>query len=283
MESFTEDTLYTITSYLTSHDILNLALTCKYFGGKPAGLSAGVSKKKRKTKRRKKNTVISRGERDWSLMEEMAKRRVEKTKKDRDWQEKWRDTDVYKLTHRTGNESWIRVDNFIQKMNSELVFSRFMDDGLTYVKRDPSHIQMKRNNELSSSREGSAMCQDVMKEGIHYALLTVTKRGCIRAGIYDVQTEKSWGRGNIASTNGEGNALICSAIRTVGTVIGLLLDFEEDKLQIYVDGEIKHQYNNQFVGRQFRWEVSIIYRGEWDIIGGSLPKGAVKIERGIPP
>jgi len=252
MESFTEDTLFTITSYLTSHDIVNFALTCKYLGGKPGGVNTDNNKKK--TKRRKKNNTAnaeSSKERQWSLMEEMAKRRVEDIKKDTNWQEKWRGTDVYKLTSRTGNESWIRVDNCIQKMISELVFSR-LDDGLTYVKRDPSHLQMKRNNEFSSSREGSAMCQDVMKEGIHYALLTVTKRGCIRAGIYDVQTEKSWGRGNIASTNGEGNALICSAIRPVGTVIGLLLDFEEDKLQIYVDGEIKHQYENQFVGRHFR-------------------------------
>ena len=81
MESFTEDTLFTITSYLTSHDIVNFALTCKYFGGKPGGYTA----KKKKTKRRKKNKTIinddqSSKDRQWSLMEEMAKRRVENKK-----------------------------------------------------------------------------------------------------------------------------------------------------------------------------------------------------------
>jgi len=277
MESFTEDTLYTITSYLSSKEILNLALTCKYFGGKPGGITTAG---KKKTKRRKKNKTTTNNnddqsskDRQWSLMEEMAKRRVEKTKRDTNWQEKWQGTDVYKLTSRTGNESWIRVDNRIQKMSSELVFSRFKDR-VTYVKRDPSHIQMKRSNEFSATHFASAMCQNIMKEGRHYALFTVTKRGRIRVGIYDVQTEKSWGYGYY----GESNALILSAIRPEGTVIGLLLDFQDDTLQIYVDGEIKHQYNNQFVGRQFSWEVSIVYRGAWD-----LGKGAVKIERGILP
>jgi len=94
MESFTEDTLFNITSYLTSHEILNLGLTCKYFGGKPGGVAAtdvSTKKRKRKTKRRKNNNNSTtaepseeKGERQWSLMEEMAKSRVDETKRDTD-------------------------------------------------------------------------------------------------------------------------------------------------------------------------------------------------------
>ena len=55
--------------------------------------------------------------------------------------------------------------------------------------------------------------------------------------------------------------------------IGLILDFDENKLKVYVDGEMKHQYEHELVGRLFRWEVSIMDYGQG--------KGAVKIERGI--
>lgn len=92
MESFSEDTLFNITSYLTSRDMVNLALTCKHFGGEPGGV-ATVSSKKRKAKNNTGNAESS-SERQWSLMEEMAKRRVEATKKDTNWQEKWKGTDV---------------------------------------------------------------------------------------------------------------------------------------------------------------------------------------------
>ena len=89
-----------------------------------------MRRKKNKTTNNEKTST----ERQWSLMEEMAKRRVENAKKNTNWQEKWKGTDVYKLTSRTGNESWIRVDNCIQKMSSELVFSRFIGNSFGYVK-----------------------------------------------------------------------------------------------------------------------------------------------------
>jgi len=196
MESFSEDTLFNITSYLTSHDILNLALTCKHFGGKPKGVAAtDVSKeKKRKTKRRKKNNTTNNdektsAERQWSLMEEMAKRRVDATKKNTDWQEKWKGTDVYKLTRRTGNESWIRVDNCIQKMSSELVFSRFIGNSFVYVKKNPSHIQMRRATSDMPMGNSIAVCQNVMTEGRHYVEYTVTREGAFSPGvIYPIQS-----------------------------------------------------------------------------------------------
>jgi len=152
------------------------------------------TKKKRKTKRRKKNNSTTaepseeKRERQWSLMEEMAKRRVEGIKKDTDWQEKWRGTDVYKLTRRTSSESWIRVDNCIQRMNSELVFSRFIGNSFGYVKKNPSHVQMRRYKDDMCLSNSIAICQDIMTEGRHYVEYTVTRDGPFSPGIiYPIQ------------------------------------------------------------------------------------------------
>lgn len=103
------------------------------------------------------------------------------------------------------------------------------------------------------SQEGNAICQDFMTEGRNFALLTVTKKGHIRAGICALSDR------------------IPYAFRSEGTVIGLLLDFDENMLKVYVDGEMKHQYDYEFGGGQFRWEVWIMDYGHG--------KGAVKVER----
>ena len=194
MESFSEDTLYNITSYLTSHDIVNLALTCKHFGGKPAGVSADVSSKKRKVKTNTAN-VESSSERQWSLMEEMAKRRVDDTMKGVDWQEKWRGTDVYKqLTTRESKDSWIRVDKCIRQMSSKLVFHRLFGSGgagVGYMGKNPSCIGMKFGevlpNEIHTGEvdmtNSIAVCQDIMTEGRHYAEFTILQEGYVAPGI----------------------------------------------------------------------------------------------------
>jgi len=328
MESFTEDTLFNITSYLTSHEILNLGLTCKYFGGKPGGVVDTDNNKKR-TKRRKKNNSTTaepseeKRERQWSLMEEMAKRRVDNTKKDTNWQGKWKGTDVYKLTSRTGNESWIRIDNCIQKMNSELVFSRFIGNSFGYVKKNPSHIQMRRATSDMPMSNSIAVCQNVMTEGRHYVEYTVTREGAFSPGIiYPIQNSHeaklfknipsyeaennfspaSWGRlwadvmeRHARVCNSQGWNASCSknqflfdnegayvyqriSLRQKGTVMGVLLDFNKDMMQIYVDGRCAATYSSMYSGGQYSWGVLLDSDSSISSFGG-----AVNIERKPPP
>lgn len=323
MESFSEDTLFAITSYLTSVDILNVALTCRHFGGKPGGVSAGVSSKKRKAKNNTANVESSSG-RQWTLMEEMAKRRIDETKKDIDWQEKWEGTDVYKLTRRKGSESWIRVDNCIQKMSSALVFHRLIGSGgagVGYIRKNPSHIEMKSTREVIPDERFShpddfptmvnsiAVCQDVMTEGRHYAEFTVLQEGWITPGImqpirscYDATFVKriplceagGWlnilrsyshvsysHRWNDVSTShrffGEDSddTPFTIVFQPKGTVIGLLLDLDTDMLQMYVNGEMRYQFEDGYSGGQYSW-ATLISRTNDD-------RGAVKVERGTPP
>jgi hypothetical protein len=334
MESFSEDTLFNITSYLTSHEILNLALTCRHFGGKPGGASINnTSKKKRKTKRRKKNNTTNNNEktsteRQWSLMEEMAKRRVEKTKRDTNWQGKWCGTDAYKLTRRAGSESWIRVDNCIQKMSSELVFHRLIGSGgagVGYVRKNPSHIEMKSAREVipnEGMRPNSnpeyyptmvnsiAVCQDVMTEGRHYAKFTILQDGWIGPGImYSIKNchDAALVKGlPLYEAGGWSHALrsyvqLCDRqewgnfppdsyrpcqflgedyprgilFQPKGTVIGIVLDLDEDRIQMYISDVIKYQFSGGLLGGQYSW-ATLISRTNDD-------RGAVKVERGIPP
>ena len=315
MESFSEDTLFNITSYLTSHEILNLALTCKHFGGKPGGVD--VSSKKRKTKRRKNNNkanIESSMGRQWSLMEEMARRRVEDIKKDTNWQEKWKGTDVYKLTSRTGNESWLKIDNCLQKMNSELVFSQFIGNSFGYVKKNPSHIQMKRYTDDTAPVTNSiAICQDIMTEGRHYVEYTVTRDGPFSPGIiYPIQNCHeaelvkgipwdttlnpctTWtgimSRYTSVCNSQEWNAS-CSKFsfhfdtdgpydpykiypQQKGTV-GVLLDFNKDTMQLFYNGRCLVTHCGRYSGGQYSWGV---------LLDNSLSyRGAVKIERKPPP
>ena len=304
-----------------------LGLTCKYFGGKPGGVAATdvSNKKKRKAMRRKKNKTTNNEktstERQWSLMEEMAKRRVENAKKNTNWQEKWKGTDVYKLTSRTGNESWIRVDNCIQKMSSELVFSRFIGNSFGYVKKNPSHIQMKRYTDVAVPVTNSiAVCQDIMTEGRHYVEYTVTRdgpfcqgiiypiRNCLEAQLFqsllhhDISSydpaSHNWGSTwtEIMSRyefvcNRVGWNASCSKFsfhfdtdgpydpykvspQQKGTV-GVLLDFNKDTMQLFVDGRCLVTHCGRYSGGQYSWGV---------LLDNCLSyRGAIKIERKPPP
>ena len=64
-------------------------------------------------------------------------------------------------------------------------------------------------------------------------------------------------------------------LQSKGTVIGLLLDFDENMLMIYVDGVIQVEYSGGLSGGQYSW-ATLISRTNDD-------RGAVKVERGIPP
>jgi len=325
MESFSEDTLYNITSYLTSHDIVNLALTCKHFGGKPAGVSADVSSKKRKVKTNTAN-VESSSERQWPLMEEMAKRRVDDTKKNTNWQEKWKGTDAYNLiTSRKNTDSWIRIDNCIQKISSELVFNRFFGSGgggVGYMGKNPSCIEMKPAGEVIPDGHmvnSIAICQDIMTEGRHYAEFTVLQEGWIAPGImysitnghdaslvkdislyqdrgwkgtlqsyrqlcerqewnedrYPYRSHEFFGEDYLNWTPGQRIAPEGILFQPKGTVIGILLDFDEDILLMFVDGVIHAEFCGGHSGGQYSW-ATLISRTNGD-------RGIVKVERGIPP
>jgi len=62
-------------------------------------------------------------------------------------------------------------------MNSELVFSRFIGNSFGYVKKNPSHVQMRRYKDDMCLSNSIAICQDIMTEGRHYVEYTVTRDG----------------------------------------------------------------------------------------------------------
>ena len=261
-------------------------------------------------------------------MEEMAKRRVDDTKKNINWQEKWNGTDVYKLTCRTGSESWIKVDNFIQKMSSELVFHRLIGSdgaGVGYVRRNPSHIEMKTAEVIPDESmmgpmvNSIAVCQDIMTKGRHYAEFTVLQEGWIAPGImysitnchdatlvkdislyqdggwsgtlqsysqlcerqewnedrYPYRSHEFFREDYLNWTPAQQIAPEGILFQPRGTVFGLLLDFDEDMLLMYVDGVIHAEFSGGHSGGQYSW-ATLISRTNDD-------RGSVKVERGIPP
>ena len=63
--------------------------------------------------------------------------------------------------------------------------------------------------------------------------------------------------------------------RQEGTVMGVLLDFDEDTMQIYVDGVCYADYSYRFSGGRYSWGV---------LLDKSLRfRGAVKVKRRTPP
>ena len=88
-----DDIVYALAAFLPPKDLVNLALTCKSFGG-------AASKKKK----------------SWSRIEEVARRQVSAAKDDVKF--KWRQSDLLTIE---GQESWIAVYNRLHLLRTSTI------------------------------------------------------------------------------------------------------------------------------------------------------------------
>ncbi len=188
MEALTDDDVHSVASYLSVPDLVNLGRTCKRFGGKPGengdGTGGNVTITKRATKKRKgsrkhkKIDNIDETAAPVSLINGFVRGVVLKIN-----EENWRHLLVKKH-----NESWLAVYHRLLQLQTSLVFVNFFGKGLQYVDNDLSCVKAKMKSRRAApkirSTMATAMCQEVMSSGKHYATFTVVWPGyAIQLGI----------------------------------------------------------------------------------------------------
>ena len=173
MESFTDDTVVALASFLSPCDMLSLALTCKRFGDKhcmdtkqsAAGQESGSMR-----------NVRQKTENNTSLMEAAA-RTVLLTK--------WTNEEKNALPRR-GDESWIGIyQEFLKLFHYPLHFDKLVGDNMDYSYSN--NVDKSRVCSLMSS-SNAAICSNIMRAGKHYVSFNVSdddpaSNGGIACGI----------------------------------------------------------------------------------------------------
>ena len=167
MDTLTVDIVLTLSTYLDPHGLLNLALSCKRFGGTPYLEAQDVTEQQK--------------QHEWSLIEEAARRRVNAAIENNP---RWRNSDLHDIKKvnvmgmRVGafsmkqsvaprnqkRDSWMAMNHRLYKFQTELVFYRLVgDDRVEYVNRDPCHVQAGRSMSYESLGKGGMLGRCVKK------------------------------------------------------------------------------------------------------------------------
>jgi len=149
METFTDDTVVALASFLSPRDMLSLAFTCKRFGDKN-----GTD--------REENTreVRQRTESIISLMEVTARTVLHN---------KWTDEEKNALPRR-GDESWIGIyQEFLLMFRLPLQFDKLVGDGIHYI----SNTDKTRVDSSMCRNCVTAICTNIMRAGKHYVSFQV--------------------------------------------------------------------------------------------------------------
>jgi len=157
METFTDDTVVALASFLSPHDMLSLVLTCKRFGAKN-----GTSTKRSSAKEEGTKEVRQRTE-SISLME-VAARTVLFTLAT--------DEETNALPRR-GDESWIGLyQQFLKLFRSPLQFDKLVGQSIDYDLRGvPTTVCS-----IEEHRIGTAICSNIMRAGKHYVSFQVNDK-----------------------------------------------------------------------------------------------------------
>ena len=148
METFTDDTIVALASFLQPHDILSLALTCKRFGSKDG------STDKKQSADREESTREVRQMIEISLMEVAARTVLHA---------KWTEDEKNALPRR-GDVSWIGIyQEFLQVFRLPLQFDKLVGEGISYVDSNDK-TKVCTNGYLEDS---SAICSNIMRAGKH--------------------------------------------------------------------------------------------------------------------
>ena len=154
METFTDDTVVALASFLSPHDMLSLALICKRFGDKH-----GTNTKRSAVREESTRDVRQRTE-SISLME-VAAHTVLQTK----WSE-----DERNALPRREDESWIGLyQEFLSVFRLPLQFDKLVGVDIDYVDSTD-----KTKVFATGSIHGSAICSNIMRAGKHYVSFQVT-------------------------------------------------------------------------------------------------------------
>ena len=175
MESLTEDAILAISAYLDPYELLHLALCSKRFGGKPdVGVDDDESTKPAAAEvdlGSKKRKLSSSGEqqtqhqRQWSLVEEAARRRVTAAVRDdpryRNLHDEVRHQELLRgflrntedFTRNNTRDTYLAKDWRLHKFRTCLVFYRLVGRGrASYVNRNPFGLA-RRGHTMNSNHD----------------------------------------------------------------------------------------------------------------------------------
>ena len=151
------DIILRITPYLNSHELLNLALTCKRFGGT-----------NNNTKQNSSDTN-NESHYTWSLMEEAACQIIDNA------QEEERNA-----LPRYDGETWLALYNELELLRSPLAFDQLIggdEKSFYYVDGDKSCLRSEGN------MWKTAISNNIMRSGKHYVTFRKTGRGGLCVGV----------------------------------------------------------------------------------------------------
>ena len=175
METFTDDTVVALASFLSPRDMLSLALSCKRFGDK-----YGTDNKKRSAAREEETREVRQRTESISLME-VAARTVLQTK--------WNDEEKNALPRRD-DESWFRLyQEFLKLFRLPLQFDKLVGVCMKYVEDTADKTTVFANDDNESEHNtGTAICSNIMRAGKHYVSFQVNddhpeSNGGIACGI----------------------------------------------------------------------------------------------------
>ena len=167
METFTDDTVVALASFLSPHDMLNLALTCKRFGDKN-GTTTSRSRRLAARESRKSggsDREVRQRTESISLMEAAAYTLL---------LTKWTDEERNALPRRD-EESWIGVyQEFLKLFRSPLQFDKLAGESIRYVGRSgKTRVCLLKRSLTGSAVFSSAICSNIMRAGKHHVSFQV--------------------------------------------------------------------------------------------------------------
>jgi len=169
METFTDDTVVALASFLSPHDMLSLALSCKRFGDKHG---TTTSRSRRMAARDESSRKVRQRTESISLMEGAARTVL---------QAKWSDEERNALP-RHEDESWIGIyHEFLKLFRYPLQFDKLVCECTKYVDiSDKTKVNTKRS---VYTTDGTAICSNIMRAGKHCVSFRVNSNDGIRCGI----------------------------------------------------------------------------------------------------
>jgi len=150
METFTDDTVVALASFLSPRDILSLTLSCKRFGSK----NGTFTKRSAEREVRQKTEAIS-------LMEAAARTLLHT---------KWTDEEKNALPRR-GDESWIGLyQEFLSVFRLPLQFDKLVGNNVEYEGINKTTVRTTLSGALTFH---SAICSNIMRAGKHSVSLQI--------------------------------------------------------------------------------------------------------------
>ena len=163
METFTDDTVVALASFLSPLDMLSLALTCKRFGDKN-----GTDKKQSVARHESSREVRQRID-TMSLMEVAARTVIFALATE----------DERNALTRNEDESWIGLyHEFLKLFRLPLQFDKLVGDNVEYVDSDDKTIVF-----TSGVVIGTAICTNIMRAGKHFVSFQVNDNNPTKYGI----------------------------------------------------------------------------------------------------